>query len=422
MSSSDVEQPERRTPFTFDDATMQDPHPVYRSMRVDEPVLRAVMPSGMKVWLITQYNDVRAALADSRLSKDVDKAKAVLARQGLDATGDTDHAQVAIKHMLNCDPPDHTRLRRLMNQAFTPARVERLRPRVERIAEELLDGFASEPRVDLIERFGFPLPLTVICELLGVPPADRLDIHRWSTAMVSDSASIALTTQAQDDRVGAARQAAGELAAYLAELVTAKRAEPADDLLSALIQAHDNDETLDTGELVSMANLILVAGHETVTNLIGNGVYTLLRHPEQFAALREDQSLVPRAVDELLRYEGPANSALIRHTIEPVRYGDVTIPAGEFVLCLITSANRDDDRFDRADLFDITRPPGGLLTFGHGIHYCIGAPLARLEGEIAIGRLMRRFPRLRFAVRPEELVWRFSTLVRGLDALPVLLS
>ncbi len=408
------------TPFTFDQASMQSPHSVYRAMRAGTPVPRAVLPSGLKVWLVTRYEDVRAALADPRLSKDVDKARTALAAQAPEG-GEGAAAEVVLKHMLNTDPPDHTRLRRLLGKAFTTSRVERIAPRVKQIADEMLDDIAALDQVDLIERYAFPLPLTVICELFGVPEQDRLDLHRWSGAMVTDSASIALTPGAQDEHTRAARQAAAQLAGYLAELVARKRAEPADDLMSALVQVHDSDGGLSAGELVSMANLTLVAGHETVTNLIGNAVATLLAHPGQLEAVRADPELLPVTLEEVLRFEGPANSALIRHTLEPVEYSGVTIPAGEFVLAMLTSANRDESRFADADRFDPGRATSGLLTFGHGIHYCIGAPLARLEGRIALDRLLRRFPELRLAVAPDELRWRFSTLIRGLDSLPVVL-
>jgi cytochrome P450 len=317
--------------------------------------------------------------------------------------------QDLISHMLNSDPPDHTRLRRLVATAFTMRRVELMRPRIEEITEDLLADLAGKDELDLIDDFAFLLPVTVICELLGVPHADRDEFRAWSTLLVSA------------DETDAVMVAAQSMAAYLHQLIAAKRADPADDMLSALAQARDESgaDQLTEPELVSMAFLLLVAGHETTVNLIANGMLALLRHPDQLAALRADPALLPGAVEEFLRYDSPVNHTTLRYTVEPVEIGDVTIPADEFVLVSLSSANRDGDRFPDADTLDVTRPAGGHLAFGHGIHFCLGAPLARLEGQIAIGRLIDRFPDLTLAAPPDELRWRNSTLLRGLESLPV---
>jgi cytochrome P450 len=313
--------------------------------------------------------------------------------------------------MLNSDPPDHTRLRRLVATAFTMRRVELLRPRVAEITEDLLAGLAGQDEVDLVDAFAFPLPVTVICELLGVPHADRDAFRAWSTTLVSAGEAETLAVAGRD------------MAAYLRQLIAAKRAAPADDMVSALVQAHEDDgDRLTEAELVAMAFLLLVAGHETTVNLIANGVLALLRHPDQLAALRGDPALLSGAVEEFLRYDGPISHATLRYTVEPVELSGVTIPAGEFVVVSLSSANRDGDRFPDADRLDITRAAGGHLAFGHGIHFCLGAPLARLEGQIAIGRLLDRFPGLSLAVDPDQLRWRNSTLLRGLESLPVRLS
>jgi cytochrome P450 len=312
--------------------------------------------------------------------------------------------------MLNSDPPDHTRLRRLVATAFTMRRVELMRPRIVEITDELLAGLAGREQVDLVDDFAFPLPVTVICELLGVPYADREDFRTWSTVLLSAG------------EIDAVVAAGKNMAAYLHELIAAKRADPVDDMLSALIQARDDGDRLDEAELVSMAFLLLVAGHETTVNLIANGTLALLQHPDQRAALRADPALLPGAIEEFLRYDGPISHATIRYTTEPVEIGGVTIPGGEFVVIALGSANRDDDRFADADRLDVTRPAGGHLAFGHGIHFCVGAPLARLEGQIAIGRLFDRFPDLALAVDANELRWRHSTLLRGLESLPVRLQ
>jgi cytochrome P450 len=293
------------------------------------------------------------------------------------------------------------------NKAFTTRTVSRLRPRIERITDDLLDEMAGADETDLMARFASPLPITVICELLGVPEADRDRFGGWSRTLVSAAPAEQI------------QEAAGFMTGYLMTLIEAKRASATEDLLSDLVHASDDGDQLSGNELVSMAFLLLVAGHETTVNLIGNGVLALLRHPEQLAALRRDPGLMPSAVEEILRYEGPVNLATLRFTIEPLQIGEVEIPEGEFVLVSLLGANRDNRRFADADRLEITRPAGGHLAFGHGIHYCVGAPLARLEAEIAIGRLLARFAELELAAEPGELRWRDSTLVHGLESLPV---
>ncbi len=382
------------------------PHPTYAALRDHDPVRRVTLPSGLPAWLVTRYEDVKAVLADPRLSKDVrrfpDPGRYLVA---------ADLRETISRHMLNADPPDHTRLRKLVSKAFTPRRVEALRPRVQQITEELLDRMAPLGRVDLIDAFAFPLPVTVICELLGVPVEDRDEFRVWSNVIIEGVGA--------GDRFESAVRAMDK---YLRELVEAKRRSPGDDMLSDLIAAREEGDRLSEGELTSMAFLLLVAGHETTVNLIGNGVYLLLTHPDQLALLRSDPGLLPSAVEEFLRYEGPAETSTLRFATEPIEIGGVTIPAGEVVLVALASANRDGRRFADADRLDITRGDSQHLAFGHGIHYCLGASLARLEGQVAIGELLARFPDLALAVPPEELAWRPGTLIRGLCELPVTYS
>lgn len=396
-------------PRVLDAEFIQDPHSLYRRLRAEEPVCEVVMPHGLKVWMVTRYADARDALANPALHKDLRPVQHLFERhQTKTGTGDFDGALTA--HMLNSDPPDHTRLRKHVARAFTMRRVELLRPRVEEITEDLLAGLSGDI-VDLVDEFAFPLPVTVIGELLGIPHVDREDFREWSTALM-------YTVSA--DSVAAAGSA---MSSYLHGLIDAKRAAPADDLLSALAESQDDGDELTDVELVSMAFLLLVAGHETTANLIANGVLALLRNPDQQAALRADPGLLPGAIDEFLRYEGPANRSTMRYTTKPTEIAGTTIPAGEFVLVALTSANRDDDRFGAAaDTLDVTRAASGHLAFGHGIHFCLGAPLARLEGQIAIGRLIDRFPDLSLAAEVGDLRWRDSTLLRGLEKLPVRLG
>ena len=400
-------------PIELDEQIIQDPHALYRRLRDNGPVRPAIMPDGLRVWVVSGYTEAKALLADPRLKKDVLRMSELFA-EWITATGGTPgespSGELLRFHMLNSDPSDHTRLRKLVNKAFTARTVARLRPRIEQITDELLDAMAAQRSVDLLDAFAYPLPITVICELLGIPESERGEFRDWSTTL--------LNSGPQDDLHDAARAMAG----YLTALVESKRAAPTQDLLSDLVHVSDEGDQLSHEELVAMAFLLLVAGHETTVNLIGNSVLALLRHPEQLARLRADPSLLPGAVEEFLRFDGPINLATLRFTAEAVPVGDVEIPAGEFVLVSLVGANRDGERFADPDRLDVTRPTGGHLAFGHGIHYCVGAPLARLEAEVALGRLLARFPSIEVDGRPGELRWRESTLVHGLDTLPVTLG
>jgi len=370
------------------------------------------MPHGEPVWLVTRYADVRAALADPRLYKDWAGKMT-----GPDWVPDEVTGFLAV-HMLNADPPDHTRLRKLVNKAFTARRIAGLRPRVEEITAALLDSLAErlavlettggQDTVDLIEAFSFPLPVTVICELLGVPSHDRDQFRAWSNAILSDQGEP-----------GSFRAAGTAMFHYFTGLVADKRAHPADDLVSALIDERDSEDALDERELIAMLFLLLVAGHETTTNLIATGTLALLTNPGELSRLRAKPGLLPNAVEELLRYTNPLNHATDRFTVEPVEIGGVTIPARQWVVCVTSSANRDPGRFPDPDRLDVGRDAGGHVAFGHGIHYCLGAPLARLEGEVAFRALFDRFPGLSLAVDPATLRWRPSSLIHGLEALPV---
>jgi cytochrome P450 len=385
-------------------AFVQDPWPVYQQLRQAAPVQRAVLAGGAPVWLITGYDEARALLADPRLSTDYFGVRALLPG----AAGPYESPLSA--HMLNTDPPAHTRLRSLVEQAFTGQTVARLRPRIQQIADDLLDQLASGAPVDLIEDYAVPLPVTVICELLGVPAADRNDFRRWSRAIVSSVPP------------DVARESERSVSAYLTALIDAKRFSPSDDLLSDLIHQTGAHGPLWPDELVRMAFLLLVAGLEKMVSLIGNGVLALLQHPGELARLRSEPSLLPTAIEEFLRYEGAIHIATVRFATAPVPAGDVLIPADALVLISLLAANRDRDRYADPDVLDLTRPSDGHLAFGHGPHYCVAAPLARLEGQIAIGRLLRRFPGLALAGAPGDagdLQWRGSLLIRSLSSLPV---
>jgi cytochrome P450 len=395
------------SPIELDQEFYQDPHALYHRLAAEGPARFVRTPDGRRGWLVTSYDDGRALLNDSRLSKDIWKLREAYPPSEVGAL-----AASLNENMLFTDPPDHTRLRHLVNRVFTGRAVERLRPRIERATDDLLDALSVAASsgggvVDLVEGFALPLPITVICELLGVPAADRDDFREWTLRFV---------TVSSPERIADANRRMSE---YLTDLISEKTARPGEDLLSGLAQIPAEEGGLSPRELLSMAQILLIAGFETTVNLIANGVLALVRNPDQLTLLRSDPSLLPDAVEEFLRYDGPLTVATQRVTTEPVRVGDVEIPAGQLVLISLLAANRDGDRFTDPDRFDITRRSGGHIAFGHGIHHCVGAPLARLEGQIAIGRLLSRFSELALEGDSAALRWRASTLMHGLYSLPL---
>ena len=375
-----------------------DPFSVHARLRAEHPVARVIMPGGMPARLITGYAQARAALTDPRLVK---------VPKSWRSDQDSNFAAVHM-HMLNLDPPDHDRLRRLVSKAFTARRVEALRPRITAITADLLDGMSTQREVDLLAAFAFPLPITVICELLGVPVADRHHFRAWSTTIVADNVSPEVFTEH-----------ANAMISYFRSLLATRRREPTDDLVSALIAARDEADRLSENELLSMMFLLLVGGHETTVNLITSGTLALLLNPGELARLRADRALLGGAVEELLRYVNPVNNATFRLARKSLEIDGVRIDAGEVVLVSLSGANRDPSRYAGADQLNLGRENSGHLAFGHGIHYCLGAPLARMEGEIAFRGLLDRFASLTLAVPPDALRWRPSTLMHGLESLPV---
>jgi len=378
-----------------------DPYSVHARLRAQRPVTPVILPGGPGAWLITGYAEARAALADPRLSKHM---------PGWHPEPDSIFAALDL-HMLNSDPPDHERLRKLVNKAFTARRVQRLRPRISAITAGLLEDMSTRTEADLLASFAFPLPITVICELLGIPAGDRDDFRTWSATIVANTAAPEVF-QAH----------ATAMIRYFMALLAAKRREPGDDLLSALVAARDEEDSLSENELVSMAFLLLVAGHETTVNLIASGVLALLLNPAELARLRAEPALIGAAVEELLRYVNPVNHTTFRCAAEPVEIGGVRIGRGDPVLVALSGANRDPARFGDPDQLDLGRDSSGHLAFGHGIHYCLGAPLARLEAEIAVSGLLARFGSISLAVPAASLRWRPSTLIHGLESLPVRLA
>ncbi|WP_369386688.1 cytochrome P450 [Streptomyces sp. CG1] len=389
-----------------DPAFLADPFPLYRRLREDGPVRRAVIAGGLDTWLVTRYEDGLAALSDPRLSSDVRDASDPRLIEQLPEF----ERESMTSSMLRSDPPDHTRLRRLVSKAFTARRVAELRPRIQEITDRLLDAVVPAGRADLVADFALPLPVTVISELLGVPVDDRHDFQRWTDAMLMRGERM------PDPAV--VNEAWQRMHAYVTKHLEAKRARPGDDLLSALISAHDDEQRLNDDELIAMTFLLLVAGYITTVNLIGGGIAALLAHSDQLILLRDHPELLPDAIEEFLRYDGPVSPGIARFAREDVEIAGVTVPRGATVLVASAIADRDPARFPDPDRLDITRRDNGHLAFGHGIHYCLGAPLARLEGQIAIGTVLRRLPDLALAVPPTELRWRPGGL-RGPVRLPV---
>lgn len=405
------ETPQAPELFTWEFAT--DPYPAYGWLREHSPVHRTTLPSGVEAWLVTRYADARQALADARLSKNpVHHSERAHAKGKVGIPGE--RSADLMTHLLNIDPPDHTRLRRLVSKAFTPRRVAEFAPRVQELTDRLIDGFAKTGEADLIHEFAFPLPIYAICDLLGVPAEDQDDFRDWAGMMIRHGGG---------PRGGVAR-AVKKMRAYLLELIHRKRADPGDDLISGLIKASDHGEHLTENEAAAMAFILLFAGFETTVNLIGNGMYTLLRHPEQRAALQlalaeGDTALLATAVEELLRYDGPVELATWRFATEPLTIGGRAIATGDPVLVVLAAADRDPARFESPDALDLTRRDNQHLGYGHGIHYCLGAPLARLEARAALATLLTRLPDLALAVEPSELRWRGGLIMRGLRTLPV---
>lgn len=387
------------------------PHPFYAQLRAQAPVWSARLPGKQPAWLVTRYEDVAGVLKDERFAKD--RLNAVAPGQRAKAPWVPGMLKPLTRNMLDLDAPDHTRLRALVHKAFTPRLVEQLRGRIQTLADDLLDAAQRNGGIELVADYALPIPAIIIADILGVPSGDRHRFHRWSSGIVS---------------VSSGREAVRALPhallfmRYLRRLFERRRAEPEDDLITALVHAEEAGDTLSEDELLAMVFLLLVAGHETTVNLIASGALALLEHPEQMEMLKGEPSLLKPAVEELLRYTSPVEIATERYAREDLELAGSTIRRGEMVLAVLGSANRDARRFDGPDTLDVTREPNRHLAFGQGGHYCMGAPLARLEAQIAIGTVLHRLPDMRLAVPPESLRWRRGLFLRGLQKLPLLLS
>jgi len=385
------------------------PYPFYAQLREEAPVWRTEVLNGRTAWLVTRYEDAMGVLKDDRFAKDPRSA------QDPDQRAQAQWVPAVLKpleqNMLDVDDPDHGRVRTLVSKAFTPRLIERVRGRVETICQELLGAMERKGRAELVRAYALPLPATVIAELLGVPARDHRKFHRWSNRIVSISSG-------RD--VWRALPAAIAFVRYLRKMSERRRASPEYDLISALVQAEEEGDKLSQDELLAMSFLLLVAGHETTVNLIASGTLALLENPEQLEELKADPQLIKSAVEELLRYTSPVEIATERYTRQDLEVSGTPIPRGELVLAVLGSANRDEQHFGEPDALHLRRDPNRHLAFGRGgAHHYLGAPLARMEGQIAITALLQRFSDLRLAADPESLRWNRGFFLRGLQKLPI---
>jgi cytochrome P450 PksS len=384
-------------------------------MRAETPVYRRVSSTGSgATCFITRYDDAVAILRDhKRFVKDARNTMTPAEQAALPA--EPPLLALLSRHLLNADGARHTRLRALVNKAFTTRMVEQMQSQMESVAHKLLAAVYAKGETDLIEAYAFPLPIIVIAELLGVPARDRNRFRAWSNALVAPTPDSARN----ELKLTKSRQLMEDFISYLRAIFAARRAQPRDDLISSLLAAEEAGDVLSEDELFSMILLLIVVGHETSVNLIGNGTLALLQHPEAWQQLQDQPALIASAVEEMLRYDCPVERAPMRYAAEDVEFGNVTIRRGDAVSVVLGSANRDSRQFSDADTFTITRDPNRHIAFGHGVHYCLGAALARLEGRVAVQVLMQGMPDLRLAVDNQQLRWRTHPIMRGLQRLPV---
>ncbi|HEX8082168.1 MAG TPA: cytochrome P450 [Jatrophihabitans sp.] len=395
---------------------MTHPYEILERFRAKGRAHPVVFPHGAKVWLVTSYDDVRQLLGDPRVSKDGSRMNELFARHsGMEVEQEEDTTDLfndeLSQHMLNSDAPRHTRLRSLVSKEFNPKRMDGYRPRLEVVADNLLDAMENQHGVvELVGAYTLPLPIITICDLLGVSPEEEATFRRWAVELVGAGHPPEVVEKASQD-----------VMAYARTSIDTKLVEPGEDMISALLRGKDDGDRLTLDEMVGMFFLFMIAGHVTSMHTLTNSIFHLLTHPEELAKLRADLSLMPGAVDELMRFDGGVGVATFRFTKEPVQVGDVTIPADEILALSVNSAHRDANRYPDPDRLDVTRHPTGILGFGFGPHYCIGAPLAKIQLEVSLTKLLTRFPDMELAADPDSLAWEESTLLRGLIDLPVYL-
>ncbi|GHO62463.1 polyketide biosynthesis cytochrome P450 PksS [Ktedonobacter sp. SOSP1-52] len=404
------------TEITLQDVFAQkhNPYPAYARLREQGPLARWNW-MGQDMWLATTYEDIIVLLKDPRLTIDMQKLLPPGHEQSPGGGSAERYVPLAgMRHLLNTDLPDHSRLRTLVSKAFTPRMIEQLRPRIQQIADDLLDAVQEQGEMDLVANFAFPLPIIVISEMLGVPSEDRQQFRTWTQTIVQ-SQGAALSSEKQ----AAGRAAEAEFINYVKTLIATKRKHPDNSLTSDLVRVEEQGDKLSENELISMIFLLLTAGHETTVNLLGNGTLALLEHTDQLELLRSDPGLLPSAIEELLRYTTPVSLTAPRWALEDIVLHDQVIRRGEMVRCALLGANTDPQEFADPEALNILRQENQHLAFSKGIHFCLGAPLARLEGQVALGTLLRRLPNLRLAVSPEQVAYKDAGSLRAIAALPV---
>ena len=398
LTEVDITSPEfKANPFDF-----------YARLREESPIFET-RAGKLPVSIVTRYEDVRHVLTDERFAKN---QRNVPGAVGVDFKWMPDFVKALQNNMLDMDVPDHTRLRNLVHKAFTPRHIERMATRVEELSNEYIDKAQTRGEMDLVADYALPIPSTIIAEILGIPQEDKQKFNKWSQRFTATQFGSILS-------LFQLLPAMWQFIRYIRRQLEIRCESPADDLLTALVEAETKGEKLSADEVVAMVVLLLIAGHETTVNLIASGTLALLEHPDQLAQLSENPDLIKPAVEELLRFVVPVETATERYAREDVVLQGKVIPQGRLTLAAIASANRDEAVFENPNILDITRSPNRHLSFGHGIHYCLGAPLARLEGSIALNTLVQRLPNLRLAVDSSQLQWRKAMILRGLESLPV---
>ncbi|CDO03567.1 Cytochrome P450 107B1 [Oceanobacillus picturae] len=388
----------------FTKAFTPNPYPAYTQLRNEEPVARVLLPDGQYAWMITRYEDALEALKNQKFIKDYRK---------LYEEDDSDYGSVFSENMLFADMPDHRRLRGLVSKAFTPQMIAGMRDRIQEITDELLDEIADQETVNLIDAFAFPLPIIVICEMLGIPTKDRDDFRVWSNSMIEGSNGA----YAQD-----IQKHMQDFIQYLRDRFETVRKNPGGDLISKLIVAEEQDDQLTEKELYGVVSLLIIAGHETTVNFIGNSIMALVENPDQLALLKEQPELIKSAIEETLRFNDPVEYSTSRWASEDMVFKGQAMKKGDLVIVILNAANHDPSQFENPEQLDITREKSKHLAFGKGIHACLGAPLARLEGEIAIASFFKRYPNAQLNINKEDLEWRTGMIVRGVRELPLLLN
>lgn len=385
---------------------IRNPFPAYKDIREQDPIYRFPMPNGHLAWIITKYKDAVEILSDSRFVTN-HPGNTEAAEPNLPP-----HQAIISRNLLSVDPSDHRRLRRLVQKAFTPCMVEQLRGRIEEITNHLLDKVQNKGEMNLIDDFAFPLPIMVICEMLGVPVEDQDKFRGWSDVIMEGVNNPNFSQQSERVMI--------EFVDYLKELIAKRRNNLKSELISDLISVEDEGDVLTEHELYALVFVLIIAGHETTVNLIGNSVLALLEHPEQKEKLKHQPELIHSAIEEILRYNGPAEVSNMRFASEEMEFRGKRICKGDLLFIALSSANRDSEQFINPDTLDITREANNHIAFGKGVHYCLGAPLARLEGEIAINTLLRRMPDLRLKTAESLLEWRHGMIIRGVKEIPLL--